>query len=76
MITNILFFFFPSIFRVASVAYGGSQARGLIGSVANGVCHSHSNVGYVPHPRPTPQLMAMPEPHLQPTPQLMATPDP
>ena len=35
-----LFFF---LFRVASVAYEGSQARGWIGAVANGLRHSHSN---------------------------------
>ena len=27
----------------APVAYGGSQARGPIGPVATGLCHSHSN---------------------------------
>ena len=27
------------------MAYGGSQARGLIGAVAAGLHHSHSNVG-------------------------------
>ena len=36
------FFFSP-------VAYGGSQARGLIGAVAVGLYHSHSNVGSKPH---------------------------
>ena len=30
-------------------AYGGSQARGLIGAVAAGLCHSHSNAGSEPH---------------------------
>ena len=44
------------------MAYGGSQARGLIGAVAAGLHQSHSN--------------ARSELHLQPTPQLMATPDP
>ena len=46
----------------ALAAYGGSQARGLIGVVAAGLCQSHSN--------------ARSEPFLQPTPQLMATLDP
>ena len=50
------------IFRAAPVAYGGSQARGLIGAVAAGLCHSHSNVGSEQCLRPTPQLMAMPDP--------------
>jgi len=45
----------------ALAAYGGSQARGLIGAVAASLHQSHSNAG--------------PEPRLQPTPQLMATPD-
>ena len=48
--------------RAASVAYGGSQARGLIGAVAAGLYHSHS--------------YARSKEHLQSTPQLMATPDP
>ena len=33
------------LFRAALVAHGGSQARGPIGAVAAGLCHSHSNVG-------------------------------
>ena len=44
------------------MAYGGSQAMGLIGAVADGLHHSHSN--------------ARLEPCLQPTPQLTATLDP
>ena len=32
-------------FRAASMAYGGSQARGRIGTVATGIHHSHSNAG-------------------------------
>ena len=27
----------------APTVYGGSQAGGLIGAVATGLCHSHSN---------------------------------
>jgi len=46
----------------APAAYGGSQARGLIGAVDTGLRQSHSN--------------AASEPRLQPTPQLTATPDP
>ena len=41
------------------MAYGCSQARGLIGAVAAGLCHSHSNTGSEPCLRPTPQLIAM-----------------
>ena len=44
------------------MAYGGSKARGPIGTTAAGLCHGHSN--------------ARSEPRLQPTPQLTATTDP
>ena len=37
------FFFVFCPFRAAPLAYGGSQARGLIGAVAAGLCQSHSN---------------------------------
>ena len=58
-----LFFY---LFRAALVAYGSSQARGLIGAAAaTGLCHSHSNARSMPHLQPTPQLMATPDP--QPT---------
>ena len=36
------FFFFLSFFRATPAAYGGSQARGLIGAVAAGLRHSHT----------------------------------
>ena len=61
-------FLFPSdafiylsicLFRAALMAYGGSQARGLTGAVAAGLCHSHSNARSEPRPRPTPKLRAM-----------------
>ena len=35
------FFFF--FFSAAPMAYGNSQARGLIGATAAGLCQSHSN---------------------------------
>ena len=44
------------------MAYGGSQARGQIGTVAAGLHQSHSNSGSEPHLQPTPQLTAMPDP--------------
>ena len=37
-----------SFSRAAPVAYGGSQARGLMGAVAVGLCQSHSNAGSEP----------------------------
>jgi len=46
----------------APVAYGGSQARGLIRATAAGLRQSHSNVGSEPCLQPTPQLMATPDP--------------
>ena len=48
--------------RAAPAAYGGSQARGLIGAVATSLHHSHSNSGTEPYLRLTPQLTASPDP--------------
>ena len=50
------------LLSAAPVAYGGSQARGLIRAAASGLCHSHSKAGSEPCLPPTPQLMAMPDP--------------
>ena len=46
-INSQIFFFFLyfAISRATPAAYGGSQARGLIGAVATGPCHSHGNMG-------------------------------
>ena len=44
----------------APEAYGGSQARSLIGAVAAGLGQSHSNVGSEPRLPPTAQLRATP----------------
>ena len=53
----LLFFVFcPS--RAAPEAYGGSQARGRMGAIAAGLCHSHRNARSEPRLQPTPQLMA------------------
>ena len=49
------------------MAYGGSQARGLIGGIATGLRQSHSNKGSEPSLQPTPPLTATPGP--QPTDQ-------
>ena len=59
---SLFFFCLFAFSRAALVAFGGSQARGLIGAVAAGLCQSHSNVGSKPRLRPTPQLTAMPDP--------------
>ena len=55
-------YLFILFFRAALVAYGSSQARGLIGAVAASLHQSHSNSGSKLHLRPTPQLMAMLDP--------------
>ena len=52
------FFFFLVFF----FAYGGSQARGLIGAVAASLRQSHSNTGSELCLQPIPQLMATPDP--------------
>ena len=44
------------------MAYGDSQARGVIADVATGLCQSHSNVGSGPCLLPTLQLTAMLDP--------------
>ena len=48
--------------RATPVAYGGSQARGLIGATATGLPHSHSNAGSKLHLQLIPQLTARPDP--------------
>ena len=57
---SFLFFFF-AFSRAASVAYGGSQARGPVGAVAAGLHQSHSNAGSELRLQPTPQLTATPD---------------
>ena len=37
------------LFRAALAAYRLSQARGLIGAIAAGLYHSHSNAGSLTH---------------------------
>ena len=53
---------FFALSRAAPVAYGGSQARGLIRAVATSLDHSHSNTRSKPHLQTTLQLAAMPDP--------------
>ena len=56
-----LFIYLFLLFRASSVAYGSSQARGLIAAIAAGLHHSHSNIRSEPSLWPT-QLKAMPNP--------------
>ena len=60
MLLLLLLLFLP--FRATPVAYGGSQAKGLIGATAAGLRHSHSNARSEPHLPPTPQLTEMLDP--------------
>ena len=58
-----IFFLYLLLFsRATPVAYGGSQARGLIRAVAAGLCHSYSNAGSEPCLQPTPPLTATLDP--------------
>ena len=59
---RFFFGFFFCLFRVPPMAYGGFQARGLIGAVAACLCHSHSNARSELCLQPTPQLMARLDP--------------
>ena len=56
------FLFFLFVCFCFAVAYGGSQARGLIRAIASSLHESHSHVGSELHLRPTPQLTAIPGP--------------
>ena len=56
------FFSFGLLSRAAPVAYGGSQAQGLVGAVATCLHQSHSNARSKPHLQPTPQLTATSDP--------------
>ena len=58
---NFIYLFIFCLFAIswaAPAAYGGSQARGLIGAIALGLRQSHSNVGSKPRLQHTPQLTA------------------
>ena len=58
----LLFFVFLLFLWAAPTAYGGSQARGLIGAVATGLHQGHSSAGSKPRMQHTPQLTATPDP--------------
>ena len=60
---SLLFIYYVfGLCRAAPAAYGGCQARVLIGAGATGLHHSHSNATSEPHRRPTPQLPATSDP--------------
>ena len=59
---HCLDFSFFCLFRAASAAYGGSQARDQIRATVASLHHSHSHVGSKPCLQTTPQLMATPDP--------------
>ena len=42
-IFNFYLFVYFALFRAAPTAYGGFQARGLMGAIAAGLRHSHSH---------------------------------
>ena len=52
----LLLLFKKNLFRAASMAYGGSQARDQIGAVATALHHSHNSAGSELCLQPTPQL--------------------
>ena len=55
----MLFFFFVfCLLGATPLAYGSSQAKGLIGAVAAGLHYSHRNTASKQHLQPTPQLTA------------------
>ena len=59
---SVFIFIFLAFFRAAPAAYGGSQARGRIGTAAAGLYHSQSNERSEVCLPPTPQLMATLDP--------------
>ena len=54
-------FLFVCLYRAAPMAYGGSQAKGLIGATATSQCHYHSHSNA--RSEPTPQLTATSDPY-------------
>ena len=57
----VCFFVFVCLFRPALLAYGNSQARGLIGAVTADLRHSPSNARSEQCLGPTPQLTVTPD---------------
>ena len=56
------YYYYYLLFKATPGAYGGSQARGLMGATATVLHHSHINARSEPCPQPTAQLTAMPDP--------------
>ena len=56
------FFFFFGSFGAPPLANGGSQGGGPMGAASAGLGRCPINARSEPHPRPRPQLMAMPDP--------------
>ena len=46
---TLFIYLFIFLLRATPMAYGTSQAKGLIGAAVAGICHSHSNVGSLPY---------------------------
>ena len=61
-LSKLFFFLTFCLFRATPLAYGGSQARSLIGAVASSLRQSHSNARSKLCLQPTSQLKAMPDP--------------
>ena len=51
------YFIYLLLFRAAPAAYGVSQAKGQISTVATSLYQSHSNTGSQPSPQPTAQSL-------------------
>ena len=60
--SEIFFSFFFFYFRAVLRAHGSFQATVSIRATSAFPCHSHSDAGYEPHLRTTPQVMATPDP--------------
>ena len=45
--SNLIFLFFPFVFRAVLMAHGSSQARGGIGAAAAGLHHRHRDLSRV-----------------------------